>query len=126
MHDQAEHGVAAHWAYAQAKSAGATDESLEKGKVQVSRKLDWVKQLVKWHEEMSDSKEFLEAVKFDALQDRIYVFTPKGDVYDLPEGATPVDFAYALHTGMGNYIRGATVNGAIVPLSKKLKKRRCC
>jgi GTP pyrophosphokinase len=121
MHDQAEHGVAAHWAYAQAKSAGATDESLEKGKVQVSRKLDWVKQLVKWHEEMSDSKEFLEAVKFDALQDRIYVFTPKGDVYDLPEGATPVDFAYALHTGMGNYIRGATVNGAIVPLSKKLK-----
>lgn len=121
MHDQAEHGVAAHWAYAQAKSAGASDESLEKGKVEVSDKLSWVKQLVRWHEEMSDSQEFLEAVKFDALQDRIYVFTPKGDVYDLPENATPVDFAFAVHTGLGKYIRGAKVNGAIVPLSKKLQ-----
>lgn len=121
MHEQAEFGVAAHWAYAQAKSKGATDEALDTGKIHVDQKLSWVKQLVKWHEEMSDSKEFLEAVKFDALQDRIYVFTPKGDVYDLPEGATPIDFAYAIHTGMGNYVRGATVNGAIVPLSKKLK-----
>jgi guanosine-3',5'-bis(diphosphate) 3'-pyrophosphohydrolase len=120
MHDQAEYGVAAHWAYAQAKSAGASDESLEKGQIRASDKLSWVKQLVKWHEEMSDSQEFLDAVKFDALQDRIYVFTPQGDVYDLPSGATPVDFAFAVHTGLGKYIRGAIVNKKIVPLSKKL------
>jgi len=122
MHEQAEHGVAAHWAYAEAKAQGATDESLQKGAINApSDKLSWVKQLVQWHEEMSDSQEFLDAVKFDALKDRIYVFTPEGDVYDLPSGATPIDFAFAVHTGLGKYIKGATVNGAMVPLSKKLK-----
>lgn len=122
MHEQAEHGAAAHWAYAQAKSQGATDQSLEKGQVSVAGdKLTWVKQLERWQEEISDSEEFLEAVKFDALNDRIYVFTPKGDVYDLPTGATPIDFAYNVHTNLANYMRGATVNGAMVPLSKKLK-----
>lgn len=121
MHEQAEFGVAAHWAYAQAKSAGASDEHLETGKVKADQKLSWVRELVKWHEEMSDSKEFLEAVKFDALKDRIYVFTPKGDVYDLPSGATPIDFAFSVHTNLAHYMRGATVNGKIVPLNRKLK-----
>jgi GTP diphosphokinase / guanosine-3',5'-bis(diphosphate) 3'-diphosphatase len=122
MHEQAEHGVAAHWAYSEAKAKGASDTVLEKGHVSVSsEKLSWVKQLVAWNEEISDSQEFLNAVKFDALADRIFAFTPKGDVYDLPRGATPIDLAYALHTDMGKYIRGATVNGKMVPLSKKLK-----
>ncbi len=122
MHDQAEHGVAAHWAYSELKSSSKkTDSELSKEGAKVDTKLHWVKQLAQWQEEISDSKEFLHAVKFDALKDRIYVFTPLGDVYDLPNGATPVDFAYAVHTGFGNYIRGATANGKIVPLSKKLK-----
>lgn len=122
MNEQAEHGVAAHWAYADAKASGMSDTDLEKGTISADEsKLSWVKQLVQWHEEISDSKEFLEAVKFDALKDRIYVFTPKGDVYDLPSGATPIDFAYAVHTGLGKFIRGAMVNNKIVPLNKKLK-----
>ncbi len=123
MHEQAEHGLSAHWAYSEMKGqAKISDEKMSKEGVSVDQgKLHWVKQLAQWQEEISDSKEFLQAVKFDALNDRIYVFTPKGDVYDLPSGATPIDFAFALHTGMGNYIRGAMVNGKIVPLQKKLK-----
>jgi GTP diphosphokinase / guanosine-3',5'-bis(diphosphate) 3'-diphosphatase len=122
MHEQAEHGVAAHWAYSEAKAAGASDSALDTGKISVDKhKLSWVKQLVKWHEEISDSKEFLEAVKFDALKDRIYVFTPKGDVYDLPRGSTPIDFAYHVHTNLAHYLRGAMVNKKIVPLSHRLK-----
>lgn len=122
MHEQAEHGIAAHWAYAQAKSQGATDASLEKGQVKADTdKLSWVRKLALWHEEISDSPEFLDAVKFDAFNDRIYIFTPKGDVYDLPIGSTPIDFAFAIHTGLGRYIKGAIVNGKIVPLDKQLK-----
>jgi GTP diphosphokinase / guanosine-3',5'-bis(diphosphate) 3'-diphosphatase len=121
MHEQAEHGASAHWAYGEAKSRGVSDEILEGGKISVNTdKLHWVKQLANWQEEISDSEEFLRAVKFDALSDRIFVFTPKGDVYDLPVGSTPVDFAYAVHTNLGNYIKVAMVNGKIVPLNHKL------
>lgn len=121
MHEQAEYGVAAHWAYANAKSAGVSDEVLEKGGVKVRAKLNWVKQLVEWQKELTDSKEFLEAVKFDAFGQRNFVFSPKGDVYDLPAGATPVDFAFAVHTDLPEYIQSALVNGKMVPLSHKLK-----
>jgi GTP pyrophosphokinase len=122
MHDQAEHGVAAHWAYADAKSHGVSSSALEEGKVSVSTdKLVWVKQLVEWQKEMSDTDEFTRAVKFDALTNRNFVFSPKGDVYDLPAGATPVDFAFSVHTVLGKYISGAKVNGKIVPLDYKLK-----
>ncbi|MCX7928635.1 MAG: RelA/SpoT family protein [Patescibacteria group bacterium] len=121
MHEQAEYGAASHWAYSEAKSKGASDERLEKGLIKVDEnKLRWVKQLAKWQEEISDSEEFLKAVKFDALSDRIFVFSPKGDVYDLPVGATPVDFAYAVHTDLGDYIKVAKVNNKIVPLNYKL------
>ncbi len=120
MHDQAEHGVAAHWAYANAKSAGASDKKLEKHGVRVDSKLSWVKQLVDWQNEITDSKEFLEAVKFDALNNRNFVFSPKGDVYDLPSGATPVDYAFSVHTDLPDYISAAKVNGKMVPLSYKL------
>lgn len=122
MHEQAEYGVAAHWAYSQAKSAGVRDELLEaKGIKADVGKLGWVKQLVEWQKELTDSKEFLEAVKFDAFSHRNFVFSPKGDVYDLPAGATPVDYAFAVHTDLPEYTQSAKVNGKIVPLSYKLK-----
>lgn len=120
MHEEAEMGLAAHWQYSAAKSQGASDEKLQAGKVVVSNKLSWVKQLVDWQKEMTDSQEYLDALKFDALQHRNLVFSPKGDVYDLPRGATPVDFAYAIHGKLGNQAIGAKVNGKMVALDYKL------
>ncbi len=121
MHQEAEHGVAAHWAYSEEKSKGISEDKLEEEGVKVKKeKLNWVKQLVAWQKELKDSDEFLNAVKFDAFKERIFVFTPKGDVYDLPKGATPVDLAYTVHTGLGKYIKAAKVNGKIVPLNYKL------
>src|SRR5690606_17537030 len=99
MQQEAEHGVAAHWAYSEEKSKGISEDKLEEEGVKVKKeKLNWVKQLVAWQKELKDSDEFLNAVKFDAFKERIFVFTPKGDVYDLPKGATPVDLAYTVHT----------------------------
>jgi GTP pyrophosphokinase len=122
MHELAEYGVAAHWAYSQAKSRGVPDEVLEKQGVEAKgKKLDWVKQLVEWQKELTDSKEYLQAVKFDAFRERNFVFSPKGDVFDLPAGATPVDFAFAVHTDLADFIQGAKVNGKIVPLNYKLQ-----
>ncbi len=122
MHEFAEYGVAAHWVYSQAKSKGVREEILEKGGVKVSLdKLGWVKQLAEWQKQIHDSQEFLRAVKFDALSHRNFVFSPKGDVYDLPAGATPVDFAYAVHSELGEYIKASKVDGKIVPLDYKLK-----
>ena len=121
MHEEAERGIAAHWFYAYAKAGGASDQKLEKGIFAPDEKLSWVKQLVSWQNEVVDSKEYLEALKFDALAHRIFVFTPKGDVYDLPQGATPIDFAYAIHSDLGNEVTGAKVNGKMVALDFKLK-----
>ena len=120
MHEQAEMGLAAHWQYSAAKASGASDSHLEKGQVKVGSKLNWVKQLVSWQKEMTDSKEYLDALKFDALQHRNLVFSPIGDVYDLPRGATPIDYAYAVHTKLGHQAAGAKVNGKMVPLNHKL------
>ncbi len=119
MHEEAEFGIAAHFAYAELKAKSEKDEALERGITQ--NKLPWVRQLVEWQEEMRDTKEFLQAVKFDALKHRNFVFSPAGDVYDLPAGASPIDFAYAVHTGLGRYIGGAKVDGKIVPLSFQLR-----
>lgn len=123
MHEQAEYGLAAHWYYSDVKRQGVMhDKVLEVRGTFVPRgKLSWIKQLVEWQKEMVDSKEFLKAVKFDAFGHRNFVFSPKGDVYDLPGGSTPVDFAYAVHTDMGKYIKAAKVNDKIVPLDYKLK-----
>ncbi|HJX59113.1 MAG TPA: RelA/SpoT family protein [Patescibacteria group bacterium] len=122
MHKEAEEGIAAHWVYSDAKGKGASDAILEKGDVFApSEKLSWVRQLVDWQKEMTDSDEFLKAVKFDALRHRNFVFSPLGDVYDLPADSTPVDFAYAVHTDLGRFITGAKVDGKIVPLDYKLK-----
>ena len=118
MHEEAEYGVAAHWAYSEAK----TKDKLEThGVIAPEDRLNWVKQLASWQDEIVDSKEFLEAVKFDALSDHNFIFSPKGDVYDLPAGATPVDFAFRVHTKLGNFIQGAKVDGKVVPLSTELK-----
>lgn len=119
MHAQAEFGLAAHWSYAQAKTAGADNEVLQKG--EIKNKVTWVKQLVNWRDQIKDSEEFLDAVKFDALGHRNFVFSPKGDVFELPTGATPVDFAFAVHTNLGKFIQSAMVDGKIVPLNYELK-----
>lgn len=123
MNEQAEYGIAAHWAYTDVKKkAKVHDEVFDKlGVTAKEDKLKWVKELAKWQKEIVDSEEFLKAVRFDALSERIYVFSPKGDVYDLPLHATPVDFAYAVHTGLGNYIQRAKVNGKLVALKEKLR-----
>lgn len=122
MHDQAENGIAAHWQYNLQKTSGVSDEKLEKGKVFApDEKLSWVKQLISWQKEVVDTQDFIEALKFDAFAHRIFVFSPHGDVYDLPLGSTPVDFAYAVHTQLGDEADGAKVNGKMVSLDFGLK-----
>ena len=120
MHHQAEYGLAAHWSYSEAKTKGVSGGTLENG-ITVPKKLLWVRQLIDWQAEVGDSQEYLKSVTLDALQHRIYVFSPKGDVFDLPAGATPIDYAYAVHTDLIKFIRGVKVNGKSVPLSHQLK-----
>ncbi len=120
MHAVAEHGVAAHWVY---KEGGAKASRKEKKE---ARRADeqifaWLRQLLEWQQELSDPTEFLETVKVDLFADEVFVFTPKGDVKSLPRGATPVDFAYAIHSEVGHQCVGAKVNGRIVPLRYQLK-----
>ncbi|MDD3679709.1 MAG: RelA/SpoT family protein [Candidatus Shapirobacteria bacterium] len=122
MHEQAEHGAASHWYYSQAKSQGASSKDLVKGEIFAPiQKMAWVQQLAAWQDEIIDSGDFIASVKFDALKHRIFVFSPKGDAFDLPDGATPVDFAYAVHTNMGHQACGAKVNGRMVSLDYQLK-----
>ncbi len=112
MHRVAEHGIAAHWRY---KEGG--------GKVEAGfdQKLSWLRQLIEWHQEMRDAREFMHSVKIDLFQNEVFVFTPKGDVIDLPAGATPVDFAFRIHTDVGYHTTGSKVNGRLVPLSHPLQ-----
>jgi len=122
MHEQAENGIAAHWFYTNAKGRGVNDAILEKGKIFApGNKLSWVKQLVAWQRQVVDSQEFMDSLRFDALAERIFVFSPHGDVFDLPSGATPIDFAYGVHTDLGDEADGAKVNGKLVSLDYKLK-----
>jgi len=110
MHEEAEHGIAAHWASREGVSFNAQ-----------RKKFSWVSQLADWQKKTTKTQEFLEGLKIDFFKNRIFIFTPKGDVIDLPEGATPVDFAYSLHTELGNHCSAAKVNGKITPLSQPLK-----
>ena len=110
MHHTAEYGIAAHWRY---KEGGRGDREFE-------QKLSWLRQLLEWQRDMRDASEFMETLKVDLFSDEVFVFTPKGDVIDLPAGATPIDFAYRIHTDVGNHCVGAKVNGRIVPLSTGL------
>jgi guanosine-3',5'-bis(diphosphate) 3'-pyrophosphohydrolase len=112
MHRIAEHGIAAHWRYKE--GGGALEPGFE-------QKLSWLRQLLEWHQEMQDAREFMHSVKLDLFQNEVFVFTPKGDVIDLPAGATPVDFAFRIHTDVGYRTVGAKVNGRLVPLSHRLQ-----
>ena len=113
MHIETEYGIAAHWYYEETESLTNTDKRLE-----------WVEELAKWQAELGeikDTKKYLETLKIDVFQNRIFVFTPDGDVIDLPEESTVVDFAYHIHTEVGDHCTSAKVNGKIVPLNFKLK-----
>jgi GTP pyrophosphokinase len=111
MHSEAERGIAAHWKYKE--GAAQTRE--------VDQKLAWLRQLLEWQQDLADAREFVQSVRLDLFQNEVFVFTPKGDVIDLPAGATPVDFAYRIHTDVGHRCVGAKVNGRLIPLSQKLR-----
>jgi GTP diphosphokinase / guanosine-3',5'-bis(diphosphate) 3'-diphosphatase len=112
MHKIAEEGIAAHWRYKEGKPAAADPDD---------KKFAWLRQLMEWQQDLKDPTEFIETVKIDLFADEVYVFTPKGDVKALPKGSCPIDFAYAVHTGVGNKCSGARVNGVIVPLRYQLR-----
>ncbi len=112
MHDQAEMGVAAHWKYKE--SSGEVQESHE-------RKIEWLREVLAWHREMAMSQGVSDEIESEFLDDRVYVFTPDGDILDLPHGVTSLDFAYQVHSDIGHRCRGAKVNGHIVPLTYQLK-----
>jgi GTP pyrophosphokinase len=111
MHQVSEVGIAAHWRY---KEGSRSDREYD-------AKLAWLRQLMDWQREVSDATEFVEGIKLDIFQDQVFVFTPKGDVKDLPAGATPLDFAYRIHTDVGHRCIGAKVNNRLVPLDYRLK-----
>ena len=114
MHKTAEYGIAAHWKYKEGDTQEEKENSFE-------NKLAWLRDMLEWQKETSDAEEFIEGFKIDLFTDEIFVFTPKGVVINLPSGATPIDFAYRIHTDIGNRCVGAKVNGKIVPLDYKLK-----
>ena len=111
MHKIAEYGIAAHWKY---KEGRVEEENIDK-------KLTWLRQMLEWQRDLKDPKEFVESLKIDLFTNQVFVFTPKGDVVELPVGSTPVDFAYKIHSGVGNSCIGGKVDGRIVPLDYKLK-----
>jgi len=111
MHEVAEYGIAAHWRYKEGKKANEAAE----------HRITWLRQLLEWRDEVADAQEFVESMKSDLLQEHIYVFTPNGDVVELPRGATPIDFAYRIHTEIGHHCVGATVNGRLVSLDYVLQ-----
>ncbi|MCB0089551.1 MAG: bifunctional (p)ppGpp synthetase/guanosine-3',5'-bis(diphosphate) 3'-pyrophosphohydrolase, partial [Caldilineaceae bacterium] len=110
MHQFAEYGIAAHWRY---KEQTKHDRNFED-------KIAWLRQLMEWRQDVTDASEFIDSMKTDVFNDRVYVFTPQGEVIDLPAGSTPIDFAYAIHTELGHRCRGANVDGRLVPLDYKL------
>ncbi|MEG1287374.1 MAG: bifunctional (p)ppGpp synthetase/guanosine-3',5'-bis(diphosphate) 3'-pyrophosphohydrolase [Clostridium sp.] len=116
MHKTAEYGIAAHWKYKEGDNHEEKDR--DKG---FGNKLTWLRDMLEWQTETSDAEEFIEGFKIDLFTDEIFLFTPKGVVLNLPNGGTPIDFAYRIHTDIGNRCVGAKVNGKIVPLDYKLK-----
>ncbi|HLS88417.1 MAG TPA: bifunctional (p)ppGpp synthetase/guanosine-3',5'-bis(diphosphate) 3'-pyrophosphohydrolase [Sphingobacteriaceae bacterium] len=110
MHRTAEYGIAAHWRY---KEGGRSDPNLD-------AKLTWLREILEWQSDLKDAGEFMDSLKLDVFADEVFVFTPKGDIIALPAGATPIDFAYRIHTEVGHRCVGAKINGKIVPLETKL------
>lgn len=111
MHQNAEYGIAAHWRY---KEGATRDEDYE-------RRILWLRSLMDWRQDVEDAREFVDNMKNEVFEDRVYVFTPRGDIIDLPVGSTPIDFAYQVHTDIGHRCRGAKVNGKLVSLDYTLK-----
>lgn len=111
MHRTAEYGIAAHWRYKEGN----------KGDKEFEEKLSWLRQLLDWQQDLRDANEFMEHLKIDLFTDEVFVFTPKGDVIDLPAGSIPLDFAYRIHTDIGHRCVGAKVNGRLIPLNYELK-----
>jgi GTP diphosphokinase / guanosine-3',5'-bis(diphosphate) 3'-diphosphatase len=111
MDQSAEYGIAAHWRY---KEGVGRDEEYE-------RRILWLRSLMEWRQDIEDANEFVDSMKSDVFEDRVYVFTPRGDIIDLPAGSTPIDFAYHVHTDVGHRCRGAKVNGKLVSLDYALK-----
>lgn len=114
MHQIAEYGIAAHWKYKEAGSQKKADDMYDD-------KLAWIRQLIEWQSDLKDPEEYIDAIKLDFLSDEVFILTPKGEVIDLPRNSTPVDFAYRIHTDIGNRCIGAKVNGRMVPLNTTLK-----
>ena len=114
MHDMAEFGVAAHWIYKEGSRG-------KRRRRRASEKLKWLRSMLDWQQELQDPKEFMENLKVDLFDEEVFVFTPKGEVKSLAAGATPLDFAYEIHTELGHRCVGAKVNGKIVPLNYSLK-----
>jgi GTP pyrophosphokinase len=111
MNETAEFGVAAHWYY---KEGGQRDKKAE-------HKIEWLRHLIEWMTEIKDSKEFMDLLKMDLFGDEVFAFTPKGDVFSLPLGSTAVDFAYAVHSSLGDKIMGAKINNKMSPIRAELK-----
>jgi guanosine-3',5'-bis(diphosphate) 3'-pyrophosphohydrolase len=111
MHQSAEYGIAAHWRY---KEGTKTDQAFD-------QRVNWLRSLMEWRQDVDDAQEFVDGMKTDVFQDRVYIFTPRGDIIDLPAGATPIDFAYHVHTEIGHRCRGAKVDGKLVTLDYTLK-----
>ena len=118
MHEQAEFGIAAHWHY---KESDKNPKKIDNKGYTLPKKLQWIQDLVKWQKEIQDSHQYLESLTVDVFHNRIFVFTPKGDVIDLPEGATPIDFAYHVHSWIGDHYTGAKINNQMANLADKLK-----
>ena len=108
----AEEGIAAHWKYKEGRGAGKTDE----------KQFAWLRQLLEWQQDLKDPVEFLETVRMDLFPDEVYVFTPNGEVKAFPKGATAVDFAYSIHSEVGEKCMGAKVNGKMVPIRCQLER----
>jgi GTP pyrophosphokinase len=113
MHLNAEYGIAAHWRYKEG-SAKLSDKNFE-------QRINSLRSMMEWRSDVKDAAEFVESMRTDVFQDRVYIFTPRGDIIDLPAGSTPLDFAYHVHTDIGHRCRGARVNGKLVPLYQELK-----
>lgn len=111
MHRIAEYGIAAHWTYKEKAAGRNVEKDIQK------LQLTWLRQLIEWQNDLKDANEYLDSVKVDLYADEVFVFTPKGDVYSLPKGSTPIDFAYRIHTDVGHRCIGAKINGKIVPLN---------
>ena len=120
MHRTSEYGIAAHWKYKEGSKEGGKEAGNKTASVNFEQKLSWLRQLLEWQHDSRDAGEFMESLKIDLFTDTVFVFTPKGDVVELPADSCPIDFAYRVHTDVGHRCIGAKINGRIVPLETKL------